>query len=76
MQYFRKRLEEPEGAEDRVAYAEGVETADQAFALVGTRRMDARIAEAFFGDAKRLQRDVLGDAVKELLAKTELGPIR
>lgn len=76
MQYFRKRLEEPEGAEERVVYAEGVETADEARALVGTRRMDARIAEAFFGDAKRLQRDVLGDSVKKLLSKTELDPIR
>ena len=41
-----------------------------------TRRIDAAIAKAFFGDAKRLQQDVLGDAVRDLLAKTELDPIR
>lgn len=76
MQYFCKRLGEPEEAEERVAYAEAVENADDALALVGTRRMDAAIAKAFFGDPKRLQQDVLGDAVRELLAKTELAPIR
>ena len=75
MQYFRKRLGEHEGAEGRVAYAEAVEDADEALALVGTRRMDAEIAKAFFGDAKRLQEDVLGDAVRDLLEKTELDPI-
>ena len=73
MQYFGKRFGEPEGADERVTYAEGVESADDALALVGTRRMDARIAEAFFGDSKRLQRDILGDAVRDLLARTELG---
>jgi hypothetical protein len=50
--------------------------ADEALALVGTRRMDIEIATAFFGDAKHLQRDVLGDAVEELLSQTELDPIR
>lgn len=76
MQYFRKRLGESEGAEDRVAYAEAVEDADEALALVGTRRMDAEIANAFFADAKRLQEDVLGDAARDLLESTELDPIR
>ncbi|MEA2746615.1 MAG: hypothetical protein QOI41_758 [Myxococcales bacterium] len=76
MQYFRKRFREPEGAEERVTYAEGVEDVDEALALVGTRRLDSAIAKAFFGDAKRLQRDVLGDAVHALLARTDLAPIR
>jgi hypothetical protein len=75
MQYFRKRFREPEGAEDRVTYAEGVDDVDQALALVGTRRFDEAIAKAFFGDPKRLQRDVLGDAVHALLLDTELAPI-
>jgi hypothetical protein len=76
MQYFRKRFHEPDGAEERVTYAEGVDDADEALALVGKRRLDVAIAKAFFGDPRRLQRDVLGDAVHELLATTELAPIR
>ena len=72
MQYFQARFGETKGAEDRVAYAEGVSDEADALALVGTRRLDAAIAGAFFGDPKRLQRDVLGDAVHERLAELEL----
>jgi hypothetical protein len=76
MQYFQKRLGEEPGAEERVTYGEGVEDADEAHALVGTRRLDNAVAQAFFGDPKRLQRDVLGDAVHALLAESELSLIR
>jgi hypothetical protein len=76
MQYFCKRFDEPDQAEARVTYAEGVDDVDEALALVGKRRLDVAIAKAFFGDPRRLQRDVLGDAVHELLASTELAPIR
>lgn len=65
MQYFKKLL--GEHSEDRVSYAESVQTADEAFALVGTRLLDETIATAFFGDRRRLQQDVLGDAVTQLL---------
>lgn len=75
MQYFRKRLREAAGAEDRVAYAEGVQSVQEALQLVGTRRLDRIVAVAFFGDAKRLQRDVLGDAAKARLDAMELPPI-
>lgn len=68
MQYFRKRLREADGAEDRVAYAENATDEDAALALVGTRRLDRAIAGAFFDDEKRLQRDVLGDAAAALLS--------
>ena len=67
MQYFQKRFGEPPGAETRVTYAEGIDDPEEAVALVGTRRLDRAIATAFFGDAKRLQRDVLGDAAASLL---------
>jgi hypothetical protein len=40
--------------------------------LVGTRRLDRAIASAFFGDPKRLQRDVLGDAAKSALERIAL----
>ncbi len=68
MQYFAKLCGEKPGAEARVAYGEGVTTVEAALELVGTRRLDRKIARAFFGDAKRLQQDVLGDAVASQLA--------
>jgi hypothetical protein len=75
MQYFQLRLREHPGADERVTYGEGIETEDEAIALVATRRVDRRIAGAFFGDEKRLQRDVLGDAAAELLQGANLPPI-
>lgn len=75
MQYFQKRLGEPPGVEERVTYGEGVADAEEALALVGTLRADRAIASAFFGDAHKLQRDVLGDAVHALLEHEELPPL-
>lgn len=75
MQYFRKLLREPEESEERVTYAEGVSDETEARALVGTRRLDRALASTFFGDPKRLQRDLLGDAVKDRLAELEIEPI-
>lgn len=74
MQYFEKLLHEPPGAELRLTYAEGVETVEEALLLVGTRRLDRAIAAAFFGDAHRLQRDVLGDAAREELSELDVRP--
>lgn len=65
MQYFGKLL--GDDAELRLAYAESVETEEEAVQLVGTRRVDRMIGNAFFGDASRLERDVLGDSVKSRL---------
>ncbi|MEP7049358.1 MAG: hypothetical protein ABJB12_03355 [Pseudomonadota bacterium] len=67
MQYFQRRFRELPGQDDRVTYGENISTEAEAIALVGTRRLDRRIARAFFGDEKRLQRDVLGDAAKACL---------
>lgn len=75
MQYFRKRLEGSANADARLTYGEGIEDADAALELVATRRLDAVIAEAFFDDPTRLQRDVLGDAVRDVLEVTSLAPI-
>jgi hypothetical protein len=72
MQYFERLLDEAPGAEVRLAYGEGVTTAEDALALVGTRRVDVAIARAFFGDPRRLQRDVLGDAAAAQLARSGL----
>jgi hypothetical protein len=62
MQYFRARLAEPLNHEERVTYAENVSDEAGALRLLRTRRVDRLVAGAFFQDAKRLQRDVLGDA--------------
>lgn len=75
MQYFRKLLREPDGSEERVTYAEGVTDEREALSLVATRRVDREVATAFFGDPKRLQRDVLGDAVREHLCAMDLPAI-
>lgn len=68
MQYFEKRLPHgsPEG--ERVLYAEGITEEKDAIALVELQRLDREVAEAFFGDPKKLQSDVLGAAAAELLA--------
>jgi hypothetical protein len=75
MQYFQKLLREAPGQELRVTYGEGISTIDGALRLVGTRLLDRVLANAFFGDPTRLQRDILGDAVKEQLAGFELAPL-
>lgn len=72
MQYFCKRFAEPAGAETRVTYAEGVSDEHSALQLVGTQRLDRSIARAFFGEEKRLQRDILGDAAESVLSSFEL----
>lgn len=76
MQYFRTRFDEAAGLEDRVVYGEGVTDEHEARTLVGTRRLDRSVAALLFGDARRLQRDVLGDATAALLAGAALTPIR
>jgi hypothetical protein len=76
MQYFARRLGESEDAESRLTYAEGVETPQAALDLLGVQRIDRAIAGAFFGDPKRLQRDVLGDAAAKLLKHAKFQPIR
>ena len=67
MQYFQLRFAEAPGTDERVTYGENISDEAEAIALVGTRHLDRRIARAFFGDEKRLQRDVLGDAAKRCL---------
>jgi hypothetical protein len=75
MQYFCKRLDEPAEHEVRVTYAEGVADEQGALSLVGTQRLDRALGRAFFGNAARLQRDILGDAAKARLAAAVLRPI-
>jgi hypothetical protein len=76
MQYFQRRLREGEGADERVTYGENVTDEKAALALVATKRVDRDIAQAFFDDPKRLQRDVLGDAATACLDRMNLEEIR
>jgi hypothetical protein len=69
MQYFQARLEDTEA---RVVYAEGITDEKEALALIGSRRLDMTLARAFFGVPRRLQRDVLGDAVRDRLLAVKL----
>jgi hypothetical protein len=75
MQYFQSRLREQPGEDERVTYGENINDEKEALALVGTRQLDRAIAGAFFGDEKRLQRDVLGDAAKACLKAMNLPPL-
>ena len=71
MQYFKRRFQEKPGTDQRVTYGENISDEAEAILLVATRRLDKQIAQAFFGDENRLQRDVLGDAAARCL--DELG---
>jgi hypothetical protein len=71
LQYFQKVLGEAPGVEERVLYAEAVSDPAAARALVGTNLLDRDIASAFFGDPRRLQRDVLGDIAAAILKTDE-----
>lgn len=73
MQYFKWRFREGD-TDERVTYGENVEDEDEAISLVAKRRLDQRIARAFFGDEHRLQRDVLGDAAKRCLDQMNFPP--
>jgi hypothetical protein len=75
MQYFEKLLGEAHGSELRLAYGEGMASVEDALDLVGTKRVDAALAQTFFRDPRRLQRDVLGDAARAQLARLELPQI-
>jgi hypothetical protein len=76
MQYFKRRFRELPGADQRVTYGENIEDEEEAISLVATRRLDKQIAQAFFADENRLQRDVLGDAAKRCLDEMAFPPER
>lgn len=68
MQYFLRLLHEPrEGG--RVIYAESLWQESQALDLLGTHLLDGSVGEAFFGDAMRMHRDLLGEAAKAYLRR-------
>lgn len=70
-QYFRRLLHEEEGfaaeREDRVIYGEGLSDPTAAKDLLARHIIDRQAAQMFFGERRRLQRDLLSDAATEYL---------
>jgi hypothetical protein len=67
-QYFLRLLHEPREGR-RVVYAESLWQEPEAVDLLGTHLLDGDVGEAFFGDAMRMHRDLLGDAAKQYLPR-------
>ena len=63
VQYFARLLGEP-GEGGRVVYAEGLWDEEKALNLLGTRRLDGKLAVAVFNDPGRMFRDILADAAR------------
>jgi hypothetical protein len=63
VQYFARLLGEP-GEGGRVVYAEGLWDEEKALNLLGTRRLDGKLAVAVFNDPGRMYRDILADAAR------------
>ena len=65
-QYFLRLLHEPQEG-GRVVYAESLWEEAKAMDLLGTHLLDGSVGEAFFGDSRRMHRDLLGDAATRYL---------
>jgi hypothetical protein len=72
VQYFSRLLGEPRGEGRRVVYAESLWDEEKAVNLLGTLRLDGKLAVAVFADPARMYRDLLADgaraAIDDLLA--------
>lgn len=62
-QYFVAALG-PGSAETRVIYAESIFDEATALGLLGVLLIDRQVGAAFYGEAGRMERDLLGDAAK------------
>jgi hypothetical protein len=65
LQYFEKLFGEREG--QRIVFAEGLWDEPAQLNLLGTHLLDSSIGEGFFGDPRRLHRDLLSDAAAQVL---------
>ncbi len=72
-QYFAKLLGVP-GECDRLIYAEALFDEKRALDLLGTVLLDTDIGAAFFHDAQRMHRDLLGDAARAYLETLSFAP--
>lgn len=64
VQYFARLLGE-RGEGRRIVYAESLWDEDKAAALLGTVRLDGKIAVAFFNDPDRMYRDIMETSARE-----------
>jgi hypothetical protein len=73
VQYYARLLGEP-GEGDRIIYAEALWDEAKARDLLGTHLLDTAIGADFFGDDRRMHRDILADAAAEYLKTLLPGP--
>ena len=66
VQFFAWLLGE-KGEGPRIIYSEGIFDEPKALNLLGTHRLDTDIGIAFFAEERRMHRDLLSDAAKEIL---------
>ncbi|TXL82001.1 hypothetical protein FHP25_02735 [Vineibacter terrae] len=66
MQYFERVMGRAE-RDRRLLYAEGIFDRDGALSLLGTVVTDRALAQAFFGDPMRMDRDFLSDGARKRL---------
>jgi hypothetical protein len=64
VQYFARLFGETSGEGRRVVYAEGLWDEEKALNLLGTLRLDGKLAVAVFNDPFRMYRDLLADAAR------------
>ncbi len=72
-QYFARLLGQS-GEGGRLLYAEGIFDEARALNLLATAVLDGHIGRAFFGDERRMHRDLLGDGAEAHLKKMKVGP--
>jgi hypothetical protein len=66
VQYFAWLLGEA-GEGKRIIYSEAIFDESKALNLLGTHRVDINVGIAFFDEERRMHRDLLADAAKEIL---------
>jgi hypothetical protein len=64
-QYFEKLFAEREG--QRIVFAEGLWDEPAQLNLLGTHLLDSSVGEGFFGDPRRMHRDLLSEAAAQIL---------
>lgn len=72
MQYYRRVLQEPGPVEKRLLYSESVFDEKGALTLLADHLVDVAIGEQFFGEERRMQRDLLGPAAAEILPTLQI----
>jgi hypothetical protein len=67
VQYFARLFGESNGEGRRVVYAESLYDEEKALNLLGTLRLDSKVASAVFGDPYRMYRDFVADGARTVI---------